>query len=84
MGGLPSSNANFFKILKNPNLAQGWIVGLATALLLVTLLTPFLRERFHFSELTTGGAALILFSVALGLLWHETIKTIYRSRKVLS
>jgi len=79
-----SSNANFFKILKNPNLAQGWIVGLATALLLVTLLTPFLRERFHFSELTTGGAALILFSVALGLLWHETIKTIYRSRKVLS
>jgi len=79
-----SSNANFFKILKNHNLAQEWIIGIATSLLIIILFTPFLRERFHFSELTTGGASLILFSIAIGLLWHETIKAIYRSRKVLS
>lgn len=77
-----SSHIHIFKILKNPNQAQHWIIGLATSLFLIILFTPFLRERFNFSEVTLGSASLILFSGVLGLLWHEGIKALYRLKSI--
>ena len=76
-----SSHLHFFKILKIPNAAQYWIIGIASSLFLILLSTPFLRGRLHLSALTIDGAALILFSGALGLLWHEIVKIIYRVKK---
>lgn len=79
-----SRNAHVFRILKNPNLAQHWIIGIATGLLLIILVTPFLRERFQFSEMTLGGASLIIFSGVLGLIWHEAMKYLYRAKSLAS
>ena len=77
-----SKHLHFFAILRTPNPSQYWIVGIAITLFLIFVFTPFLRERFQFAELTINGAALILFSGAIGLMWHEAIKLIYRSRQM--
>lgn len=77
-----SNHLHFFKILQIPNIAQYWIVGIASSLFLIFLSSPFLRERFHLSALTIDGAVLILFSGALSLLWHEIIKIFYRVKIV--
>jgi len=76
-----STHLHFFSILKIPNSSQLWIIGGAAGLFLIFVFTPFLRERFQFSELTLEGTTLILFSGALGLIWHEIIKMIHRIRK---
>ena len=77
-----SKHLHFFTILRKPNQAQYWIIGFAISLFLIFVLNPFLRARFQFSEPTLGAVALILFSGALGLLWHEIIKVIYRIRRI--
>lgn len=79
-----SKHEHFFSIIKKPNLAQFWIIGIASGLFLIFIFTPFLRERFQFSELSIDSVALILFSGVLGLLWHEALKLIFRSRYAFS
>lgn len=76
-----STHLHFFALLKIPNSSQLWIIGGAVGLFIIFVFTPFLRERFQFSELTLEGSALILFSGALGLIWHEMIKIIHRMWK---
>lgn len=77
-----SKHLHILNILKNPNSAQYWIIAVATSIFILVTFIPYLKERFRFSELTIDGALIILFSGALGLLWHESIKLIYRTKKI--
>jgi Ca2+-transporting ATPase len=73
-----SKQLHFFAILKRRNSSQYWIIGSAISLFSAFLLTPFLRERFGFAEITIEGVILILFSGLIGLIWYEAIKIFYR------
>ncbi len=75
-----SKNAHFITILKKRNVAQYWIIGAATALLILLTWIPFIRERFKFSELTHETGWIVAIATTVGLLWYELIKYIYRSK----
>ena len=75
-----SKEEHILGILKIVNPSQKWIIGFAIAAFALMVLIPIIRERFRFSEITIDGALLILISGALGLLWHESVKYLFRSK----
>ena len=75
-----SKEEHILGILKIVNPSQKWIIGFAIAAFALMVLIPIIRERFRFSEITIDGALLILISGALGLLWHESVKHLFRSK----
>lgn len=79
-----SKHIHIFNILKKPNPAQYWIIGIALSSFVTFTFIPYLKERLRFSELTIDGGLIILFSGVLGLIWHEIIKATYRSNRIVA
>lgn len=73
-----SKNAHFFAIMKKQNIVQYWIIGIAISLLVLFTSTPFMRERFQFSEFTSDAVWIVVLATIFGLLWYELIKLIHR------
>lgn len=69
---------SIFKILKNPNPSQYWIMGIAISLFVGFTFLAFFKERFRFTELSIEMVGLILSAVLIGILWFELVKATFR------
>jgi Ca2+-transporting ATPase len=75
-----SKRENILNIIRKANPSQKWIISFALGAFIFMASIPLARERFQFSVLTVDSALLILLSGALGLLWHEAVKYVYRGK----
>lgn len=75
-----SSGKTFTQIIRIPNNAQYWIGGIAITLFVVFVSSPFLRERFKFSELSMDSLYVVALSGMICLLWLELMKALARYR----
>jgi Ca2+-transporting ATPase len=76
-----SRSCSLWASLRTPNRSLWLVVGLAMALLLLTLYLPALTGLFLFAPL---GLAQLLAALALGLLsvvWFEAVKYVHRQRE---
>lgn len=73
-----SKNDHLFKILKKSNPSQKWILGIGVVSFIFLVTTPFLRDRFQFTQPTPEGILVILASGLIGLVWYELVKYGYR------
>ncbi len=60
--------------LERRNPALWWVVGGASAFLLLALYLPFLREVFHFAPISPWQLALSLAAGLGSVLWFELFK----------
>ena len=77
-----SKNDHLFKILKKTNPSQKWIIGIGILSFVFLVTTPFLRDRFQFTEPSLKGALVILASGLIGITWYELVKLGYRRKWV--
>ena len=73
-----SKKDHLFNILRKSNPSQKWILGIGVLSFIFLVTTPFLRERFQFTQPTPEGALVILASGLVGLVWYELVKFGYR------
>lgn len=73
-----SKKDHLFNILRKSNPSQKWILGIGVLSFIFLVTTPFLRERFQFTEPTPEGVLVILASGLVGLVWYELVKFGYR------
>lgn len=67
---------NLISILKIKNQALLWMILAALTALILVIYLPFLRNIFHFSQLSFKEFAFALFSGIISLAWFEGIKYI--------
>lgn len=58
------------------NAAVKWIVAFASAMLVLLLAVPFLRDAFNFGLVSPSQAAIVVIASALGLAWFEIRKLV--------
>jgi Ca2+-transporting ATPase len=62
--------------LRTPNKALWWIIAGATALLILVLYVPFLRDLFGFAALHPNDLSICLAAGLASIIWFEAIKLI--------
>ena len=72
------------RTLNSPNPALWWVTGGAFSFLLLTLTIPFLREVFHFGQVTPYQL-MLSFAAGIGsVLWFELYKAVLKIKKQLT
>jgi Ca2+-transporting ATPase len=63
----------------SPNPALWWVIGGAFSFLLLALYLPFLREVFHFAQVSPSQLALSFAAGVVSVLWFELYKALHRN-----
>ena len=78
--GNRSVKQSLFALLRRPNQAQWWVIGITLVGWLAALKVPVLQRAFHFMPVVTVD---LLLAVAAGLaatVWFELVKIIFRQK----
>lgn len=79
-----SSTQSFKTLIKKPNVAQKWILLIASGSLIIIMTSPFLRQRFGLVSLEIQDILVVMCAVLLSLLWFEWAKFLNQRKYFLS